>query len=126
MCALAERQWGASSRSSSSPGKKTLHATERDTERVQQLRVQYWQEIGAVNLKDLVFVDETGCNLAMTRRYARSPRGSRAYDHAPYGRGQNLTLIGAMALRGLVGGNYFSRCHGCPRLQNLCNSSISA
>ena len=40
---------------------------------------------------------------AMTRRYARSVRGSRAYNHTPYGRGQNLTLIGAMALRGLVG-----------------------
>ena len=47
---------------------------------MQQLRVQYWQEIGAVNLKDLVFVDETGCNLAMTRRYARAPKGSRAYN----------------------------------------------
>ena len=41
--------------------------------------------------------------LAMTRRYARSPQGSRAYNHAPYQRGQNLTLIGAMGLRGLIG-----------------------
>ncbi len=65
--------------------------------------MQYWQEIRAVNLEDLVFVDETGSNLAMTRRYARSPKGSRAYNDAPYQRGQNLTLIGAMALRGLVG-----------------------
>lgn len=48
-------------------------------------------------------MDETGSNLAMTRRYARSVRGSRAYNHTPYGRGQNVTLIGAMALRGLVG-----------------------
>ena len=37
---------------------------------MQQLRVQYWQEIGEVNLADLVFVDETGSNLAMTRRTA--------------------------------------------------------
>ena len=65
--------------------------------------MEYCHEIGAVNLEDLVFVDETGSNLAMTRRYARSVRGSRAYNHAPYQRGQNITLIGAMALRGLVG-----------------------
>lgn len=32
--------------------KKTLHATERDTERVQQLRVEYWHEIGEVKLAD--------------------------------------------------------------------------
>lgn len=50
-----------------------------------------------------MFVDETGSNLAMTRRYARSAKGTRAYDDAPYQRGNNLTLIGALALRGLVG-----------------------
>jgi len=65
------------SKSSNSPEKKTLRASERDTERVQQLRMQYWQVMGEVNLADLVFGDETGFNLAMTRRYARSPRGLR-------------------------------------------------
>jgi len=39
----------------------------------------------------------------MTRRYARALKGTRAYNDAPYQRGSNLTLIGAMALRGLVG-----------------------
>ena len=92
---------------------------------MQRLRVEYWHEIGAVNLEDLVFVDETGSNLAMTRRYARSVRGSRAYNHAPYQRGQNITLIGAMALRGLVGEITFRARNGCLSLQDLCDSSIS-
>jgi len=39
----------------------------------------------------------------MTRRYARALKGDRAYSDAPYQRGNNLTLIGAMALQGLVG-----------------------
>lgn len=56
-----------------------------------------------MNLADLVFVDETGSNLAMTRRYARSLKGRRAYSDAPKERGSNLTLIGAMALRGMIG-----------------------
>ena len=61
--------------------KKLTRATERNSERVQQLRVEYWHEIGAVNLEDyLARVDETGSNLAMTRRYARSRRDSRAYS----------------------------------------------
>lgn len=102
-CASVEPRWDDTSKSLNSPGKKTLHATERDTERVQQLRVQYWHEIGEINVEDLVFVDETGSNLAMTRRYARSLKGSRAYNDAPYQRGNNLTLIGAIALRGLIG-----------------------
>ena len=70
---------------------------------MQQLRVEYWHEIGKVKLEDLVFIDETGSNLAMTRRYARSLKGRRAYGDVPYQRGKNLTLIGAMALRGLIG-----------------------
>jgi len=38
----------------------------------------------------------------MTRRYARALKGDRACD-APPQRSNNLTLIGAMALQGLVG-----------------------
>ena len=100
-----------------------MHATERETERVQQLRVQYWHEIGQVNLENLVFVDETDSNLrssldgrfrpedfaAMTRRYARSRRGSRAYNDAPYQRGQNLTPDWCNGTTGTGRGNYFSR-----------------
>ncbi|CAA9558710.1 Transposase [uncultured Synechococcales cyanobacterium] len=74
---------------------------------MQRLRVQYWQVIGQVRLEDLVFVDETGSNLAMTRRYARSPKGTRAYGHCPQQRGSNVTLIGAIALQGMVGAMNF-------------------
>jgi len=62
VCALVERRWVHCPKAQAHQ-EKTLHATERDTARIQQLRVQYWQEIGAVNLADLVFVDETGSNL---------------------------------------------------------------
>ncbi len=55
--------------------KKTLHADEAQSERVQNLRSQYWTTIGEVRLKDLVFIDETGVNLAMTRRYGRAKKG---------------------------------------------------
>ncbi len=55
------------------PEKKLCTLLVPDTERVQQLRVEYWHEIVQVNLKDLVFVDETGSNLSMTRRTAAAP-----------------------------------------------------
>ena len=82
--------------------KKTLHASEAQTERVQKLRAQYWTAIGDVQLCDLVFLDETGVNLAMTRGYARAKKGNRAYSKCPYNRGKNVTLIGAIALSGLI------------------------
>ena len=46
-----------------------------------------------------MFLDETSVNLAMVSRYARSLRGRRADAQQPKGRGQNLTLLGAMSLK---------------------------
>lgn len=42
-------------------------------------------------------------NLAMTRAYARSPRGTRALGNRPLKKGKNLTLIGALAFKGILG-----------------------
>lgn len=67
---------------------------------MQRLRVEYWHTLGEVKLTDLVFVDEAGVNLAMSRRYARSLRGTRAYGDRPDGRGKNLTMIGAVSWQG--------------------------
>ena len=36
----------------------------------------------------------------MTRLYARSLRGRRAFGHAPRNWGQNVTILGALSLRG--------------------------
>lgn len=88
--------------------KKTLHASEKYTERVQKLRAEYWTIIGEVNLADLVFIDEAGVNIAMTRRFARSPQGSRAYGDCPDGRGKNVTMIGAMSTPGIIACQFLS------------------
>jgi hypothetical protein len=50
----------------------------------------------------LVFVDETGGNMALTRRYARAPKGERAYAFAPGHIGQKLTVLGAISLTGMT------------------------
>ena len=50
----------------------------------------------------LTFVDESGINLAMTRRYGRAPRGQRVSDSVPADPGVNVTLIGALSLSGLT------------------------
>ena len=46
-------------------------------------------------------IDETGSNLALTRLYARAPRGKRARGSLPRKRGKNVTLITALSLHGL-------------------------
>src|SRR5215213_9864307 len=51
----------------------------------------------------LVFVDESGFNVSMTRLRARAPRGKRAYGKVPRNRGKNTTLIAAITLEGGMG-----------------------
>lgn len=50
----------------------------------------------------LVFVDECSTNIALTRLYARAPRGERARGSAPRNWGKNVTLIAAMGARGIT------------------------
>lgn len=50
----------------------------------------------------LVFLDESGVNRSMTRRYGRSQRGAPVVDSAPVNRGANVTLIAALSLEGVI------------------------
>ncbi len=50
----------------------------------------------------LVFVDESGTNLAMTPRYGRAPRGQRVVGAAPRNHGPNTTLVAAMRAAGIT------------------------
>lgn len=49
----------------------------------------------------LVFVDESSTNIALTPRYARAPRGERAFGKAPRNWGRNVTLICSISLSGV-------------------------
>lgn len=81
--------------------KKSLHASERDTPRVEQARCEYKKEVNKLDLKRFKFVDESGINLAMTRLYGRAPRGERVIGSVPQNYGSNMTMIGALGIGGL-------------------------
>ncbi|MCC3414823.1 MULTISPECIES: IS630 family transposase [unclassified Microcoleus] len=78
--------------------KKTLFPSGKGTERVQILRCEFWEKIKKISLKDLIFIDESGVNLAMVRLYARALKGQRAKGPKPTKRGQNVSIIGAMSV----------------------------
>lgn len=82
--------------------KKTLHATEKESERVQLLRLEFWQILQGIPSENLVFIDESGVNLSLVRLFARSPVRERAHAPRPHKRGKNVSLIGAIALSGLL------------------------
>jgi transposase len=78
--------------------KISLRASERDDAERAAWRARAEAEFKA---ETLVFVDESGCNLALTPRYGWAPRGERAVAQAPRNRGPNTTVLAALTTEGL-------------------------
>ena len=49
----------------------------------------------------MIFLDEFGIHPAMTRLYARAPRGARAHVTEPFHHGGNISVISALGRHGL-------------------------
>jgi len=52
-------------------------------------------------MEDLIFLDEFGIHLAMTRPHARAPIGERANVTEPFNHGSNISVISALGLHGV-------------------------
>ena len=92
--------WYALDRLGLTRKKKSPHADQRDRRDVQKKRGCFRREVKQIEVKRLVFVDETGVTTAMTPTYARAPRGERAVDTAP-GKWESVTVIAALGLDGV-------------------------
>lgn len=77
--------------------KKTLRASEQKEEE----RAAWREQAHTLSAEKLIFVDECGSNIALTRLYARAPKGKRAYGAIPRNRRANITLLAALSLRGM-------------------------
>jgi transposase len=82
--------------------KKSLHATERDTEENLRRREAFVDRLRSVAPEQLIFLDESGVSTQMTRRYARAPRGIRVHETTPEGNWKILTILGAMSIQGII------------------------
>ena len=82
--------------------KKSIHATERDTEENRRRREVFLDRLRSIAPEQLIFLDESGVSTQMTRRYARAPRGVRIHETTPEGNWKILTILGAMSLRGMI------------------------
>jgi transposase len=89
--------WYALDRLGLTRKKKSLYADQRDRPDVQAKRAEFRQEVGAIETKRLVFVDETRVTTTMTPAYARAPRGQRVVDSVPAS-WETMTVIAALGL----------------------------
>jgi transposase len=76
--------------------KKRARPAAQDNPIVQAERRAFRDWIGRVDGRRLVFLDESGANLAMGRSHAWVPRGRVLVEPRPRNWGDNLTLVGAM------------------------------
>lgn len=65
-------------------------------------RIEFWEKIRDVRVEDLIFIDESGVNLAMVQLYGRALKGKRARGEKPQKRGRNISLIAALSVREVV------------------------
>lgn len=82
--------------------KKSLHALERDSEANRERRAEFHKTILTIAPERLVFVDESGVTVGMTRRFGRCLGGQRLHEGTPESHWKVLTILGAMSLGGMV------------------------
>ena len=63
---------------------------------VHENRIRFIRWAKDIAPERLIFIDESGCNLAMTPSAAWAVRGARAYDHRPMNWGGNITAVAAI------------------------------
>ncbi len=73
--------------------KKTLRASEQK----EADRAAWREEAQTLDAGKLVFLDECGSTIALTRLYGRSPKGKRAFGAVPRNRRANYTLLASLS-----------------------------
>jgi transposase len=64
-------------------------------------RAAWRAEVAVLDPTTFVFVDETSTTIALSRRYARAPRGERAVTAVPRNHGTATSLVAALSPAGL-------------------------
>lgn len=68
---------------------------------MKQARQDYRTEVAAWPVDCLHFIDESGVNLGLTRRYGRAAPGIRVKDTVPFNPSPPVSVIGALSCRGI-------------------------
>jgi len=81
--------------------KKTHQPSEQERPDVKEQRQEFRERAADWIVSKLKFLDETGSQLNMTRRYGRATPGERVVESLPSDYGSNYTLIAVLSLEGL-------------------------
>lgn len=77
-----------------------VHASEQNRPDVQAKRKKWVEKVARIDVKHLVFLDESGINIDMTRRYGHSKGKQRVVDSTPLNTPKTTTLLSSIRLDG--------------------------
>ena len=77
--------------------KKTLRASEQERPDLKELRKLWQEEIGQIDSRRFIFLDESGAKTNMTRLRSWALRGQRAYAATPCGTWNTTTIVSAIS-----------------------------
>jgi hypothetical protein len=66
-----------------------------------------------IEASKLIFIDESGVNLAQLRLYARALIVQKDRGRKPQKRGRNISIVSAISLEKVVRISQYIRCSGC-------------
>ena len=69
---------------------------------MQKKRSDFIDSVEDIDPEKLIFLDESGANLGMSTDYAREEGGQRVVMPKPFDKGEKFSIIGAIALTGIV------------------------
>jgi transposase len=79
-----------------------VHAAEQQRPDVRQKR-RWWEIlVQPQSAQKLVFLDETGADTKMVRRYGWGPKSARVISHVPHGHWKTTTFLAALRTTGLT------------------------
>lgn len=82
--------------------KKTMSADEAKQPKIRTRRSRFLRSARQLDPQRVLFLDEFGTNVGMTRSHGYAWRGERAFGHAPFNDDPQITLVFALGLRGVV------------------------
>lgn len=80
----------------------TLVPINRNSNQNKALRNEYARFISDIRDEQFVFIDESGFNLHLSRRFGYSQKNTKAYIGVPNSKGVNVSLICAIDINGIV------------------------
>lgn len=85
-----------------------VHASERDRADVVEKRAAWSVSQENMDRNTLIFLDESGVNIDMTRRYGRAKNKQRVVDSAPLNTPKSTTIVSSIRLDGTQVPHYLS------------------